>query len=525
MGFLDLFKRKQLESASSQASSTTGTERYDLREAIVDPLVIAPASIIGGTLQEIANLRVNENRYLLADRLYWDDERLFSAVSLIALMVQKSVGDPSIQNQDKTLTNEEENAVEEATNWYKAMDIPALYHDYTVDLWKYGDAVDVIKFNGSQGITGLEPLPMHSITAVETRDQIGSSPSISFKDRAQLISKPQFYVIDENYSINDLATRVIRKDRILHISFHNRRSMIRDNLKRWTLNTWSMAPINSLFGIIAWKQHLIRNDMLWRNRALPREWHKLNLNMFDPSRYKGTYSEKLTAAKADAKQAIEDYNETNAKREADQGFTTGSNVEITWIEPKTSTYADPLPIIDQINSLLGGPSGTPSALMGGESKGFTSLVHASSFLALRAEIYASVIQKKLEELMKRHIRIVRPGIDDAVVNRLFIKNRLILDRDRTELAKIISVLVGAKVFTPSEIRAIWGLDPLTEHQFEELIDWLDNTQSKGFGNSPRSVSDDLLGRDQASPTGGMQTQGKREREINSRGDRIKGQLL
>ena len=113
------------------------------------------------------------------------------------------------------------------------------------------------------------------------------------------------------------------------------------------------------------------------------------------------------------------------------------------------------------------------------------------------------------------MRIVRPGIKTQVVDRLFIKNRLILDRDRAELAKIIAVLVGAKVFTPDEIRAIWGIDPLTLKQSEKIIDWITATNPVGQERSPEEVEGELNNRrttDQ-NPTQGQE--GPRTRERNN----------
>ena len=224
------------------------------------------------------------------------------------------------------------------------------------------------------------------------------------------------------------------------------------------------------------------------------------------------YSTKVANAKSDATTAIKDYNDKIKRREADQGFTTGTNVDIDIIEPKTTNYTSPNQIIDQINSLISTPTGTPGALVGGESKGFTSLLHSSSFTAMRADIYAMRITNALEGLVKKHVALVRPGLKQDVIDRLFIRNKLILDRDRTELAKIIGVLVNTNVFTPSEIRAIWGLDPLTEKQSEEIEAVLNKPSHTD------SVTEDLLRENPESPTGDMETGGQRGRNINQRGD-------
>jgi len=518
MGFFDRFRHQESESKSG----TTPT--IPLTALPPDPLVIAPASIIGGREKEFFDLKdfQGKNKYKLVDKLFLADERLYSAVELMAVMIQKSIGDCSIRKPEgEDLTNEEENAVEVANEFCRKMNVARMFYQYTIDLWKYGDAVDLIKFDSS-GVTGLEPWPMYLVTAIDNLNQ--RNRSLAFGD--SVIMRPKWYLLDEHESQPQYPDLTIKKERIMHISFNNHRSDVRDNLGRQTFNVWSMPPITTLIGILMWKQHLIRNDMLWRNRALPREMHRLDLSRYDPTKYTGTHSQKLTKAKDDAEAAIKDYTKSNQRREADQGFVVGMGVEIGYIEPAHATYADPSPIIDQINGLINGPTGTPSALMGGESKGFTSLVHASSFLALRAEVYAGVIQEPMEKLIKRHVTLQRPGIRSEVVDRLYIKNRLILDRDRAELAKIVAVLTESKAFTMDEVRAIWGLDPATEEQVEAIKTWLEVTNPApepfgGDGNreTPGRVSQDIQNRGENSEglaTRGMESQGQRERNRGSR---------
>jgi len=129
-----------------------------------------------------------------------------------------------------------------------------------------------------------------------------------------------------------------------------------------------------------------------------------------------------------------------------------------------------------------------------------------------------VIQRKLEELIKRHVSLARPGIRRQVVDRLYIKNRLILDRDRAELAKVVAVLVESGSFTMDEIRKIWGLDPMTDKQLKahlKLLKQLNKTESGG--NEGMKRSEDMLRRND-NPTGDQESQGKRSRDLNQKGD-------
>ncbi len=517
----------------SIGSSHPGSNPQSLDDRPPDPLVNAPANIIGGRIKEMYDLRnyQGKNRYVLSDTLYNSDERLHSVIQLMAVMIQKSIGDQSgnvigITQDDTKLSNEEENAIEEGNKFGReiaGVGLPRLFYTYTVDLWKYGDTVDLIQ-SSSKGIIGLQPFPMSKVTAVDSRGQVNRA----FNTDEKIIMNPKWYIIDEEMSDTRWPDLILKKERIVHLSFNNRRNMVKDNLGRWTFNVWSHPPIMSLIGIIMWKQLLMRNDILFRNRNIPREWHKLDLSQYDPTRYTGSHSEKLAAAKKDAEAAVKAYNLVNQQREADQGIVTGMGVDISYIEPATAKYNDPSPILDQINSLIGGPTGTPSALMGGEGGGgFSSLVHASSFLALRAEIYAGIIQKEMEKLLKRHVKLARPGIRDEVVDRLFIKNRLILDRDRAELAKMVAVLTGSKVFTPDEIRQIWGLDPLTDKQKEQIKTFIEDSnpmqqeQMNDGERTPARVGADMNNRSnrEGSATQGNEASAQRNRNNITRGDR------
>jgi len=95
---------------------------------------------------------------------------------------------------------------------------------------------------------------------------------------------------------------------------------------------------------------------------------------------------------------------------------------------------------------------------------------------------------------------------------------LILDRDRTELAKMVAVLTAAKVFTPNEIRAIWGLDPMTEQQSEDIIEWIKNTTVKQ-GSPFNSPAEDVIRGNPSSPTRGQESSGKRSNDIIQKGDK------
>lgn len=480
----------------------------------IEPLVQSPVSRTTGQLTEVSRL-AGLNRYALADQLIIMDERLWSIIELSAIMVKKSYADIRIRPvdaDDKELTTEEKGALDEAKKFAEKMDFADLLYHYTIDLWKYGDIVDQIRISGN-GVEELIPLPMNLVTAVDKKSQINNA--LKFQD--EVITNPKWYIVDERDVAVNTKMTILSTDRVLRISFNNRRNWVKDNLGRWTFNVWSNPPISSLYTLIEWKHNLIKNDVMWRNRLMPRVHWKLDLSPFDPSKYAGTHAQKLSSATTDASKAVDDFNETAKQMEADQAITTGMGVSHEMIEPTSTNYTSPNEIISQINSLISSPTGVPDALVGGESKGFTSLLHSTSFTALKSEVYAEKIKKALEDLMRRHVGIVKPATSELVLERLEIRTRLILDRDRTELSKIVANLKGANIFTTDELRAVWGFDPLTEDQEQSLIKYLEDTGASG--NSPEEVDDDLQGQNPDSPTGDQESSEQRRRNSNQRGER------
>ncbi len=95
---------------------------------------------------------------------------------------------------------------------------------------------------------------------------------------------------------------------------------------------------------------------------------------------------------------------------------------------------------------------------------------------------------------------------------------------------MVAILVGAKIFTPAEIRAIWGLDPATEKQAEEILKWLKATgEASGAGMSAERVlaneNEKGGGTGEGEKTADQQSQGQRDRNEFARGDRLKGEQI
>ena len=124
-----------------------------------------------------------------------------------------------------------------ANQFARDIQFKKLFYRYTIDLWKYGDAVDLIKFN-SRGIVSLQPLPMMHVTAVDKRSQINAS--LSFND--EMIQNPKWYVVDEGLGATDVKDQFSRVKEYFILVLTRKENLIRDNKGRWTFGVWSTAP-------------------------------------------------------------------------------------------------------------------------------------------------------------------------------------------------------------------------------------------------------------------------------------------
>ena len=409
----------------------------------------------------------SKNRYWIIDAMCALDPELDSDIDTIGSMCSRYYNGVVYNNKtglerDPTKLSEQKDLLIEAQRFASAdqgIDYRALFRSFGRMLMKHGDAV-CVKIKTSTEITGLQPLPMRYVTAVENVDQIGKGVNV-----LDLMQDANIYLYCEN---DTSKMKQWTKEKIFHISIDNFAEYIIDNVGRATFGIWSSPPINSLQTDMRWKLNSIMNDILWRHRSVPREWHKLNLSQFTPDRYpeKKTYSDRVAAAQADAQTAADTYKDglgTEAL-DSDQIYITDMQTEITYVEPKTTNYTDPNQIITQINTSISRRTQVPTV---GE-KSYASAYWSVSIGLMVAESFAEKIKEALERLLREHLHLKFPTKQDDEIQKIEIQTRLILDRDRSELAKTIAILSGTKAFTKNELREFAGMPKLPDEEGEQL---------------------------------------------------------
>ena len=463
------------------------------------PPVIHPVNDIRIDLMNLEGM----NRYEVYDRLYRLDYDLRAIIDTYGVMCMKSYNGVAMSGPDGDMTPEhmtdiEKNVLKTGRELAEKLNFRELFDSLAVDLMKYGDIVDQVIYSETEpvkkgdlpkGVSQLLPWPMQYVTAIDNKARM--------KERAvgdqAMISAANYYVLYEHIAdINNLTT-VQDAENMVHVAINNRRSIRPDNLSRQTYGVWSTSMLEAVKDLVKWKYNIIANDIIWRHRMLPREHHKLNMAAYSPDKYSGDRVSRNTNAKNDALDALEAYGKQIRVKQSDQGFITGDEISIDIVEPKTSSYSDPNAILMQIEAAIGRPFGVPPAMIGqshgGGGGGFTAIFFVGSFAATRAEMIVMRIKRELEiKVLRRHVKIMHDGVSEDVLNRLYIRTNLIMERDKSEVMRRVAVMFEGP-YTISEIRRETGLDPLTDEQWKELEKW---REIQAGGDQVRTSSDDEL---------------------------------
>jgi len=104
-------------------------------------------------------------------------------------------------------------------------------------------------------------------------------------------------------------------------------------------------------------------------------------------------------------------------------------------------------------------------------KSYAAAFYSTSFGLMQAEVLAEQIKESLETLLRRHLKQKFSNTySDIELGRIQIATRLILERDRSELARQIALLDSTDSFLDDELRAMWNKGPLTQANRESIAE-------------------------------------------------------
>ena len=284
--------------------------------------------------------------------------------------------------------------------------------------------------------SNLQALPMEFMTILEKRDQINSYDSQIFE--------ANYYVLNE---WDDQRRKIFPAKNIVHLKLDPTPMKVYDLLGRYTFGVWSTSPLETLKTLILWRHQMLYLDVLWRNKNLPREHHKLDLSAFSPDFYPGSIQERIAKARADAQRALESYVETVRYLKPDQAYVTSKDVEITYVEPKSTNYQKPNELLEQLSDYIYSSIGIhPGAVKGKSSSSYAGELVVKSYTGL-------VVASIAESLARQYSVQVFGKEYDPIIN-------LELEIDKTEKVRQIVLLLKSGVITINEARQMLLLPPI-----------------------------------------------------------------
>lgn len=395
-----------------------------------------------------------------------EDERIYSIVSMVSSMVAKSYVGPELMPKDKytddKLDEKEKQAMKSAEKFCKDFKCKEVFFNWTWQLVSHGDLFERIVKNGG-GVTDLISLPLNAVRALANEEQIRKLPL-----NLQIIEEN---LISVKRAINDTQPTVYKEGEYIHISYKNHGVWRNDIESVKTYGIYSIPPLATLERLVNWKKKTIENDIIWKNKLLPRILHKLKMPSIVPSKYTGTQAEKVKAAKADASLLTDDFISSTKGVRPDDDLVISDAVDSSILEAKTVNYAQPNETISQINTFLNTPQGLPSGLLGGESGASMGVELAAIFAGIRVEYLANKCAEAFTTIMKSHVRLDATSAGKETIDRLFIHIDPALSVEKFEKIKTAMSMASTGCFTKGEIRQATGyarLPQLPKDAFPEV---------------------------------------------------------
>jgi len=379
-------------------------------------------------------------------------------------MVRYSYGGLKVRSGEK-LDDNEKTLLDRLHAFETEWDIKDYFQAAADRLISYGDEIDLINWD-DDGLSEWRPLPVNVITIVEKATQI--------TDVTAQVFKRGLYLFNENDASGG-AFKKWQPENILHISLNSRAAIVYDTQGRYTFGVWSVSPLEPLKYKLMWKLALIINDMLLRQKIIPREHIKLDLSNFDPNLFAGATQEARIQA---AKTALDTFMSTfktnfaTPLKEVDKSYITGKDIEVEFVEPKHVTYVDPNPMFEQINqSIWAAIAPVEAAVTSRSRQSYASELKIGSVADLVAETLADIIKVKVLWLVKEHFKRAY-GYSDEQLVKVDIKIQLAYGVQLGEMVRQAAVMAATGCFTRDEIRSMLRFEPLTDEQKEEIAEMI-----------------------------------------------------
>ena len=464
-----------------------------------------------------------------------DDERIYSLLALCASMAYTSFRGVVMREKDifkeEEMGDIEKSVVNECIRLCKKINIQEMFYTYAWNIVQFGDYIEKMVYD-SKGVTEMISLPINRMTCVEKKSDVHQTN--------RFITEKKIYVLNEtvkarrnalesiigrdNNGIPDDTHKEYDVDDIIHVSFNARGQYYRDLMGRDTYGVWSKSPIYTLSVLINWKKQSITTDIKWKRRSVPREHWMLDVNTITPDGFEGTKEQKIKKATDATNQIIESFRHIVDSPQPDQSVITTNSVESKILEADTANYKEPNDIIRQINSFVGTPIGAPEAFLGGKIENFAGTTMSALFSEMRIDVICKIIARGLEKMLRKHVKVVIPEVDEEVLDRIEIKVDSTLNQVALEKTKVALMMVNMGLYSKNEIRSVTGHNGVVTEPFVKEVggDVLGSSEDRQVADASRTTGDepvnntspgsnqnDLLGRGvrSAKVKGGVKNEG------------------
>jgi hypothetical protein len=282
-------------------------------------------------------------------------------------------------------------------------------------------------------------LPIYELSVVDDQKRIGS--------RAEdlVISDNKYYILNEMAS----KRTVYESDDIIHLSLFSQGHMLRDIYNRWTYGIYGRAPMLSLLKLLAWKSKLIDDDILIKDRMIPREVHKIKVDLPIQAFPGKTLDEKVQNYRVFVEQIMNDYRQNISRMEPGEHYVVNESASIDVIEPKIN-YSTPNDLIDQLTQYIIGVFNVPiSAVLGSSQSAYAAELAVASYYTVQANAISGIVNEYLKlKYPEKSKRL------DSV--------QVILDIWKDSIFKRVALLTKTGIITTNEAREMIGLDVIEE---------------------------------------------------------------
>lgn len=451
-------------------ANLSAEDKVAVKEMIEDVSMSLPPPVFKTIIHQRISYawKTGEQRYARYREMVATDPELYGVINDFASLVRHAFNAVIIRPGHE-MSETEELVLEKAKEFADSFEIEEYFYAAAFNIVKDGDVI--IAIDMSEDPWRLVCLPMEYVTALDDMKQYG--------DPGYAISKPIAYILDEQELLQygkeeiKIDRRTYPIERIIHIPWNNKGTIIKDNLGRICYNVWSQSPIHPLQKTFEWKQHATDVDIIWRARMPPRVHHKLNLEAYAPENFKGSRQQQLAASRTAGQAVMDEYSENAEYKEADQDYITGQEVDIGIIESKSTNYHAPNELFEYFIMVFCAIVGVPKAAFQGESGGsFAADLIISNYASMRAEIIAVKIAKKFTKVIRDYLTHLYEKDPKAFpkkhIKKVEVQVSLMFNNDFRELGRFLSLMAGTGAFTQDELREYLGKLPLTKEEIKRI---------------------------------------------------------